>query len=204
MLATSLTTPELYDPAALMQAAIAESDEAIRAAEQDRPEDAERLLAHADVLAARADQFLAAEHRQALAEQQRQALAAWHVLPEPPGLWPSLPDDSLWPDWCGLGPRGELLDVKEVAQVWADEAGRVKSRLLSIPSRIAPTLLRANELRDVELHLQDSLNQVLDELSAEPASAGAQARPTAPAEDDAQAEPTAPARKARQHSRKAA
>lgn len=102
--------------------------------------------------------------------------------------------------------RGSLLAVDEVAEVWRTQVQTVKERLLSIPARVAPALLRANELRDIELTLREALNAVLDELSREPSSAVAQARPAAPADDGAASAPAreTPARKPRQARQKAA
>lgn len=60
---------------------------------------------------------------------------------------------------------GLLLPVEEVSAVWADKVRIAKERLLSIPARVAPAVLRMTELRDVEHHIRDALHAVLEELS---------------------------------------
>ena len=60
---------------------------------------------------------------------------------------------------------GQLLPVEEVARVWTEQIHIAKERLLSIPTRIAPAILRMTELRDVERCLRDALHAVLEELS---------------------------------------
>lgn len=60
---------------------------------------------------------------------------------------------------------GELLPADEVAAVWADQVRIARERMLAIPARVAPTVLRLNELRDVERAIRDAIHTVLDELS---------------------------------------
>jgi hypothetical protein len=60
---------------------------------------------------------------------------------------------------------GQLLPVEEVIRVWTEQIHIAKERLLSIPARVAPTILRMTELRDVEHCLRDALHVVLEELS---------------------------------------
>lgn len=61
--------------------------------------------------------------------------------------------------------RGELLPVDEVATVWADQIRIAKERLLAIPTRVAPAVLRLDEIRDVERVMRDALLTVLEELA---------------------------------------
>jgi len=63
--------------------------------------------------------------------------------------------------------RGELLPADEVATVWADQVRIAKERLLSLPARVAPALLRLDEIRDVERVMRDALLSVLEELAGE-------------------------------------
>jgi hypothetical protein len=60
---------------------------------------------------------------------------------------------------------GELLPVEEVAAAWAEQIRTARERLLSLPARVAPAVLRLNELRDVERVIRDAIHTVLDELS---------------------------------------
>ena len=60
---------------------------------------------------------------------------------------------------------GQLLPADLVAQVWAEQVRIAKDRLLAIPARVAPTVLRMEELRDVERAIRDALLVVLDELT---------------------------------------
>ncbi|NCC41127.1 MAG: hypothetical protein EOM21_17155 [Gammaproteobacteria bacterium] len=60
---------------------------------------------------------------------------------------------------------GQLLPAEEVSRVWAEKGQIIKERLLSLPSRLAPDILRMSELREVERCLRDALHGVLDELS---------------------------------------
>lgn len=60
---------------------------------------------------------------------------------------------------------GQLLPVEDVTRVWTEQVRIAKERLLSIPARVAPSVLRMTELRDVEHCLRDALHTVLEELS---------------------------------------
>ncbi len=60
---------------------------------------------------------------------------------------------------------GQLLPADLVAQVWAEQVRIAKDRFLAIPARVAPTVLRMEELRDVERAIRDALLVVLDELT---------------------------------------
>lgn len=60
---------------------------------------------------------------------------------------------------------GHLLPAEEVAVVWSDRVRIAKERLLSIPARVAPSVLRMTELRDVEHCIRDALHAVLEELA---------------------------------------
>ena len=60
---------------------------------------------------------------------------------------------------------GQLLPVEEVTRVWTEQIQIAKERLLSIPVRVAPSLLRMTELREVEHCLREALHGVLEELS---------------------------------------
>lgn len=60
---------------------------------------------------------------------------------------------------------GELLPADEVAAVWADQVRIARERLLAIPRRVAPSVLRLDEIQDVERVIREAIYTVLDELS---------------------------------------
>lgn len=62
---------------------------------------------------------------------------------------------------------GEVIPVGEVAAAWEQQVGVARGRLLAMPARIAPKVLRATELRAVEGIIRDQIYLVLDELSAD-------------------------------------
>ncbi len=60
---------------------------------------------------------------------------------------------------------GQLLPAEEVSRVWAEKGQIIKERLLSVPARVAPALLRMTELREVERCVREAIHIALDELS---------------------------------------
>jgi len=64
----------------------------------------------------------------------------------------------------------ELIPADEVAEAWENQVSVAKGRLLALPARVAPAVLRATELREVERIVRDAVLGVLDELSAEAAA----------------------------------
>lgn len=72
---------------------------------------------------------------------------------------------------------GRLLPVEDVARVWAGLVLNAKAVLLAIPTRAAPDLLRAVELREVEDKLRVAIHGALDVLSSPPPAKPAEESP---------------------------
>ena len=60
--------------------------------------------------------------------------------------------------------RGEMHRATAVMRVWADNVLNAKTRLLSIPSKIAPEFV-GKTLQEITKTLKDSINEALQELS---------------------------------------
>lgn len=60
---------------------------------------------------------------------------------------------------------GEVIQKSEAQAAWAEEIHRVKNHFLSVPSRVAPTVLALDELREVERAIRDALLEALDGFS---------------------------------------
>ena len=60
---------------------------------------------------------------------------------------------------------GELVAVDEVADLWREEVSRLRSRLLHLPSRAAPTVFGLESLREVERTLRDAVHAALADVS---------------------------------------
>jgi hypothetical protein len=60
---------------------------------------------------------------------------------------------------------GEIILKSEAQTAWAEEIHRIKNHFLSIPSRVAPTVLALDELRDVERAIRDAILEALDGYS---------------------------------------
>jgi hypothetical protein len=60
---------------------------------------------------------------------------------------------------------GELLHVDEVTATWSKLIGTAKARLLALPSRLAPAVVAANDLRQAEDLLKHEIWKVLEELA---------------------------------------
>jgi len=60
---------------------------------------------------------------------------------------------------------GQMLPVEEVSRVWGEQIRIAKERLMSIPARAAPSLLRMTELREIEQYLREAIHAALEELS---------------------------------------
>ena len=61
--------------------------------------------------------------------------------------------------------RGQLLDVDEVRALWIEETTRLRSKLLHLPVRVAPTVLGLEDLREAERCLRDHIHAALAEIS---------------------------------------
>jgi hypothetical protein len=62
---------------------------------------------------------------------------------------------------------GELLESSEVAATWVAQVGIAKGRLLSLPARLAPSVLGLGDLRAIETVIREAIYEALTELSAD-------------------------------------
>jgi hypothetical protein len=60
---------------------------------------------------------------------------------------------------------GELLPAAEVAEEWSNQIRIAKERLLSLPARLAPKVVRQTEMREVEKLIREAIHDVLSELA---------------------------------------
>ena len=60
--------------------------------------------------------------------------------------------------------RGDVHKAAAVMRVWADNVMNAKTRMLSIPSKIAPELV-GKGLQEVQVMLKAVINEALQELS---------------------------------------
>ena len=60
---------------------------------------------------------------------------------------------------------GELLPRDEVAQAWAQHVASAKARLLSVPARVAPALVRAKDMRSMEEAVRSEIFGALQDIS---------------------------------------
>ena len=68
--------------------------------------------------------------------------------------------------------RGELLPAAEVVAAWSEQVAIAKGRMLAIPARVAPGMIRCRDLRSAERMLKDAIYTVLEELANDAASYG--------------------------------
>lgn len=61
--------------------------------------------------------------------------------------------------------RGDLLPYADVAAAWTEQIGIAKGRFLTLPSRLAPRIVRTKAIREVELILRDGIIEVMSELA---------------------------------------
>jgi phage terminase Nu1 subunit (DNA packaging protein) len=61
--------------------------------------------------------------------------------------------------------RGELIPVQDVIETWTTRVVRAKGRLLALPARLSPDLVRAPSQRDAERIIRAGVIQALRELS---------------------------------------
>lgn len=64
---------------------------------------------------------------------------------------------------------GDLLEASVVADTWAAQVAIAKGRLLSLPARIAPSVIGLGDLRAIEGVIREAIHEVLTELSADEA-----------------------------------
>lgn len=61
--------------------------------------------------------------------------------------------------------RKKLIDINTALQMVGDDFSRCKSRLLAIPAKLAPRLLRVKELGQIKQLLEIAINEALQELN---------------------------------------
>ena len=63
--------------------------------------------------------------------------------------------------------RGELLEVSDVKQIWADHIASAKSGMRSLPSKLAPVVAAETDPNVVNEILLDGVDEALEELGTE-------------------------------------
>jgi phage terminase Nu1 subunit (DNA packaging protein) len=63
--------------------------------------------------------------------------------------------------------RGELIEADEVEGAWADIMSRVRTRMLRIPSTVAPLVLGMNDQIEIQQAIDDAVRDALSEMSAD-------------------------------------
>jgi phage terminase Nu1 subunit (DNA packaging protein) len=61
--------------------------------------------------------------------------------------------------------RGELVEASEVSSAWQSILSRVRSRLLKMPSSIAPIVAPLTDPHEIQKRIDDSVREALEELS---------------------------------------
>jgi len=61
--------------------------------------------------------------------------------------------------------RGQSVDMDDVLKVWAHRIQTCRSKLLGIPSRVAPEVVACSDIREVHRILQARICETLDELA---------------------------------------
>ncbi|MGQ5522635.1 hypothetical protein ACUHMQ_05160 [Chitinimonas sp. PSY-7] len=59
----------------------------------------------------------------------------------------------------------QLIHASEAVQAWSEMIAAAKSKLLNLPGRLAPSLLKAKQAKDVERLLNDAIYEALTELA---------------------------------------
>ena len=78
---------------------------------------------------------------------------------------------------------GELVDAQEMIAIWSDLLAAVRSKLLSLPSKLGPQLINESDIAIVVARIRAEVYQALAELSESDGSAG-QGSTAATATDD--------------------
>jgi hypothetical protein len=63
--------------------------------------------------------------------------------------------------------RGELIETDDVEAAWSDILMRVKSRMLRIPSAVAPLILGEEDQVVIQEAVEDMVRDALSEMSAD-------------------------------------
>lgn len=62
--------------------------------------------------------------------------------------------------------RGQLIHCDRVAALWAGQVQIARGRLLSLPSRLAPEVVRAGDVVTAERLMREAIREILAELAA--------------------------------------
>jgi len=62
---------------------------------------------------------------------------------------------------------GELIPADEVAATWTERVQIAKGRLLALPARLSPEMVRVSSQRDAERLIRSAIVEVLRELSGQ-------------------------------------
>lgn len=60
--------------------------------------------------------------------------------------------------------KGELIDAEDVARVWGDYVGNVRSKLLALPSKLAHQILTIDNYGEAEQMIKELVHEALEEL----------------------------------------
>lgn len=61
--------------------------------------------------------------------------------------------------------RGEYAPIESVNQKWNEDAGRVKTQLLALGTRLAPSLLNMHATIDIKNTIDSAVYEILNELA---------------------------------------
>ena len=61
--------------------------------------------------------------------------------------------------------RGELIPAEEVERAWLDHVMSARAVLLALPTKLAPAVMGATTMREVETFARDEIYRALDALS---------------------------------------
>ena len=62
---------------------------------------------------------------------------------------------------------GELIPKEEVKRTWLELVQKVKQKLLSIPNKVAPIVVKIKSINEIKLILQDKIYEALYEISSD-------------------------------------
>ena len=62
--------------------------------------------------------------------------------------------------------RNDLAIVADVVKAWEDVLAAMKAKLLSVPTKVGPTLAAEDDASVIQSRLEDEIKECLDELSA--------------------------------------
>ena len=78
--------------------------------------------------------------------------------------------------------RGELVEIEQTAQGWDDIVLATRAKLLSLPTKLAPQLVRQSDPNAISRAIADEIDHALAELAREDGADDAALRPAAEAD----------------------